>query len=244
MASAFTPPMERELSPRLNDGTFRAFIHDTHHAYLLLHRAFQSLPPTVIPNIAPASPLGHGELDQQDYLRPASLPDARDMVPSPSSFIEDVDEEPAPTPMGYDIPPRKVPLPSSSTSFDIVQHQRQKKFQSRSLHYQNPHFVLLPKLLLTVDATQLEATWRKPQKPAISLAHAHRWDQPPHEHGLLRILPNFAISNKIAKLVLIGKTVRRKARQIRRRLQTPVETTPTRRCSKMTLMTLQSFSHC
>ena len=40
MASAFTPPMDRELSPRLNDGTFRAFIHDTHHAYLLLHRAF------------------------------------------------------------------------------------------------------------------------------------------------------------------------------------------------------------
>ena len=43
MASAFTPPMECELSPRLNDGTFRAFIHDTHHAYLLLHRAFRPL---------------------------------------------------------------------------------------------------------------------------------------------------------------------------------------------------------
>ena len=113
MASAFTPPMECELSPRLNDGTFRAFIHDTHHAYLLLHRAFQSLPPTVIPNIVPASPLGHGELDQQDYLRPASLPDARDMVPSPSSFIADDGEEPDPTTMGQDIPPRKVhcPLP-------------------------------------------------------------------------------------------------------------------------------------
>ena len=99
MASAFTPPMERELSPRLNDGTFRAFIHDTHHAYLLLHRAFQSLPPTVIPNIVPASPLGPGELDQPDYLRPASLPDARDMVPSPSSLIEDDDKELFPTTM-------------------------------------------------------------------------------------------------------------------------------------------------
>ena len=113
MASAFTPPMERELSPRLNDGTFRAFIHDTHHAYLLLHRAFQGLPPTVIPNIVPASPLGHGAPDQQDHLRPASLPDARDMVPSPSSFIEDDDEELVPTTMGHDLPPRKVhcPLP-------------------------------------------------------------------------------------------------------------------------------------
>ena len=93
MGSAFTPPMDSELSPRLNNGTFRAFVHDAHHAYLLLHRAFQSLPPTVIPNIVPASPPGHEELDQPDYLRPASLPDARDIVPSPSSMNEDEEND-------------------------------------------------------------------------------------------------------------------------------------------------------
>ena len=56
----------------MNDGTFRAFVHDTHHAYLLLHRAFQSIPPTVIPDMVPAPPPGPGELDQPDYLRPTS----------------------------------------------------------------------------------------------------------------------------------------------------------------------------
>ena len=44
----------------------------THHAYLLLHRAFQSIPPTVIPDMVPAPPPGPGELDQHDYLRPTS----------------------------------------------------------------------------------------------------------------------------------------------------------------------------
>ena len=74
MGSEFTTPADRTLSPRLNDGTFRAFVHDTHHAYLLLHRAFQSIPPTVIPDIVPASPTGHGDLDQPDYLRPTHSP--------------------------------------------------------------------------------------------------------------------------------------------------------------------------
>ena len=48
--------------------------------------------------------------------------------------------------------------------FDIVQHQLQKKFPFRSQHYQNPHFELLPNLLLTVGAAQLEAIWKKNAK--------------------------------------------------------------------------------
>ena len=204
MGSAFTPPMDRELSPRLNDGTFRAFIHDTHHAYLLLHRAFQSLPPTVIPNIVPASPLGPGELDQPDYLRPASLPDARDMVPSPSSLIEDDDKELFPTTAGQDLPPRKVkgPLPQP------VRHCKAPAAWEvpipNSTLSKSP-FELLPNLLLTVDAAQLEVTSTKPQKPATSPARAHHRDQLSHEHGPPRIWPNFASSNKMAKLDRIGK---------------------------------------
>ena len=106
MGSDFTTPPDRTLSPRLNNGTFRAFVHDTHHAYLLLHRAFHSLPPTVIPNIVPASPSGHGELDQPDYLRPASLPDARDILPSPSPMNEDDENELFKTTTGQDLPHR------------------------------------------------------------------------------------------------------------------------------------------
>ena len=128
MGSAFTPPMDREGSPRLNNGTFRAFVHDTHHAYLLLHRAFQSLPPTVIPNIVPASPPGHGELDQPDYLRPASLPDARDILPSPSSMNEDdekelfkttTDQDPPPRMAKTNLPPTSSTLPGTSAAWEV-----------------------------------------------------------------------------------------------------------------------------
>ena len=104
MGSEFTTPIEPTLSPRLNNGTFRAFVHDTHNAYLLLHRAFQSIPPTVIPNLVPASPTGHGELDQPDYLRPESLPDARDILPSPTD--EDEENEIFKTVTGHDLPHR------------------------------------------------------------------------------------------------------------------------------------------
>ena len=48
MGSEFIIPEDRPLAPRLNDGTFAAFLHDVHHAYLLLHRALKSIPPTVI----------------------------------------------------------------------------------------------------------------------------------------------------------------------------------------------------
>ena len=35
----------------LNSRAFRCFLHDVHHAYLLLHRGMQALPPTSIPDL-------------------------------------------------------------------------------------------------------------------------------------------------------------------------------------------------
>ena len=110
MGSEFTTPAERTLSPRLNNGTFRAFVHDTHHAYLLLHQAFQSIPPTVIPDMVPAPPPGPGELDQPDYLRPTSS--WSEPVPS---MDEDEENEIFKVVTGHDLPHRmanaKVPPP-------------------------------------------------------------------------------------------------------------------------------------
>ena len=40
-------------NPRLDERTFRLFLRDLHHAYLLLHRAFLQLPPTMIPDLEP-----------------------------------------------------------------------------------------------------------------------------------------------------------------------------------------------
>ena len=52
------PPMGSESSTpflrmQLDDRTFRLFPHDVHHAYLLLHRAFLQLPPTIFPTLEP-----------------------------------------------------------------------------------------------------------------------------------------------------------------------------------------------
>ena len=142
MGSEFTTPVERTLSPRLNNGTFQAFVPDTHHAYLLLRRAFQSLPPTVIPNMVPASPCGHGELDQPDYLRPASLPDARDIPPSPSPKDEDEENEIFKTVTGQDLPHRmanaNLPPPvrhcaaPDAGMFRSIQIPNQSRSQARS----------------------------------------------------------------------------------------------------------------
>ena len=37
----------------IQEPVFLQFLHDVHHAYLLLHRAMALLPPTLIPNIEP-----------------------------------------------------------------------------------------------------------------------------------------------------------------------------------------------
>ena len=77
MGSEFTFPEDRPLAPRLNDGTFAAFLHDVHHADLLLHRALKSIAPTVIPDLEPMP----DEMDQPDPLRPVTISSP---VPSPT----------------------------------------------------------------------------------------------------------------------------------------------------------------
>ena len=39
MGSELTFPDDHPPAPRLSDRTFGDFLHDVHHAYLLLHRA-------------------------------------------------------------------------------------------------------------------------------------------------------------------------------------------------------------
>ena len=170
MGSEFTNPIEPTLSPRLNNGTFRAFVHDTHHAYLLLHRAFQSIPPTVIPNMVPASPTGHGELDQPDYLRPASLPDARDILPSPTD--EDEENEIFKTVTGHDLPHRMA-------NANLPPPVR---------HCAAPDAGDVP---ILVDVVLLEATLTEPPKPGTFLALVHHRSDLLHAHGPQKIWPNF-----------------------------------------------------
>ena len=67
----------------LQEPVFLQFLHDVHHAYLLLHRAMALLPPTLIPNIEP-TPLPSTEVwNQPEGLRP-------DYSDSTNAFIDAV----------------------------------------------------------------------------------------------------------------------------------------------------------
>ena len=189
MGSEFTTPIEPTLSPRLNNGTFRAFVHDTHHAYLLLHRAFQSIPPTVIPNMVPASPTGHGDLDQPDYLRPAFLPDARDILPSPTD--EDEENEIFKTVTGQDLYHIAWPMPTFLRLFDIALHLMLGMYRFQIRLFPSRHSEQSPNLLLLVDVVLLEATLTKPPKPGTFLALVHHRSDLLHAHGPQKIWPNF-----------------------------------------------------
>ena len=54
----------------LNSRSFWYFLHDVHHAYLLLHRAMQTLPPTSIPDLEPMPHPSEGLFDQHPELQP------------------------------------------------------------------------------------------------------------------------------------------------------------------------------
>ena len=67
----------------IQEPVFLQFLHDVHHAYLLLHRAMALLPPTLIPNIEP-TPLPSTEVwNQPEGLRP-------DYSDSTNAFIDAV----------------------------------------------------------------------------------------------------------------------------------------------------------
>ena len=78
----------------LHEPVFQQFLHDVHHAYLLLHRAMSLLPPTMIPDIEPTPLPSTGVWNQPDGLQP-EYSDATnafiDGAPFPSPNAEDED---------------------------------------------------------------------------------------------------------------------------------------------------------
>jgi hypothetical protein len=79
----------------LHEPVFQQFLHDVHHAYLLLHRAMSLLPPTMIPDIEPTPLPSTGVWNQPDGLQP-EYSDATnafiDGAPFPSPNTEDEDK--------------------------------------------------------------------------------------------------------------------------------------------------------
>ena len=75
----------------LNSRAFRCFLHDVHHAYLLLHRAMQTLPPTSIPDLEPMPHPSEGISSQYAELHPAGEHGEAPDLPSsafPNSLFE------------------------------------------------------------------------------------------------------------------------------------------------------------
>ena len=70
----------------LQEPVFRQFLHDVHHAYLLLHRAMALIPPTMIPNMEPTPLPSTGIWDQPEGLQP-------EFSAHTSAFIDSVSDE-------------------------------------------------------------------------------------------------------------------------------------------------------
>ena len=85
MGSDLTSPADRPPTSRVDDYTFQAFLHDVHHAYLLLHRAFQIIPPTIVPDLELMPRPGLEELNQPEHMAPLTL-----SSPAPSPTASEV----------------------------------------------------------------------------------------------------------------------------------------------------------
>ena len=181
MVSDFSIPEARPLAPRLKDGAFSSFLHDVHHAYLLLHRAFQSIPPTVIPDLVPMPHPCLEELDQPDPLQPTHLPYhpllMRKTRTRCSTWLR--------VKTFHIVSPR----PKSHHQFDISLLLRLPMFHSLLPVFRSPHFVPPLQLQLIVAAVRQGATWTGPFRDLV-----HLLVDPPHTHGVKMTYKNFATS--------------------------------------------------
>ena len=79
----------------IQEPVFLQFLHDVHHAYLLLHRAMALLPPTLIPNIEP-TPLPSTDVwNQPEGLRPDYSDATNAFIDAVHLFPPDLAEEEA-----------------------------------------------------------------------------------------------------------------------------------------------------
>ena len=90
---AMASPMPTTSIP-LQEPVFHQFLHDVHHAYLLLHRAMALLPPTMIPDIEPTPLPSTGVWNQPEGLQPEYSDTTNaflDSVDLPSPDLDDED---------------------------------------------------------------------------------------------------------------------------------------------------------
>jgi hypothetical protein len=77
----------------LQEPVFYQFLHDVHHAYLLLHRAMALLPPTLIPNIEPTPLPSTGVWNQPEGLQPQYSDSTQAFIDEANIPLPDMEEE-------------------------------------------------------------------------------------------------------------------------------------------------------
>ena len=128
----------------LQEPVFQQFLHDVHHAYLLLHRAMALLPPTMIPNIEPTPLPSTGVWNQPEGLQPAYSDSTNAFIdgvrfPTPDleeeeNFIDDLMQCNLPQPHQHVAapPPEDLPDPSKFSSTAATPTKRKQKAPAKS----------------------------------------------------------------------------------------------------------------
>ena len=135
-AMASSPPT---TSIPLQEPVFFQFLHDVHHAYLLLHRAMALLPPTLIPDIEPTPLPSTGVWNQPEGLQPEYSESTNAFIdavhiPPPDldeedHFMDDLLQHKLPEPHQHVAapPPDALPEPSKLSSTVSTPPKRKQK---------------------------------------------------------------------------------------------------------------------
>ena len=127
----------------IQEPVFLQFLHDVHHAYLLLHRAMALLPPTLIPNIEPTPLPSTGVWNQPPGLQPeysdstnAFIDGAHFPPPDPEeeeeAFMDELLQHNLPEPHQHvsPPPPDAIPDPLKLSSSALTPTKRKPKAKS------------------------------------------------------------------------------------------------------------------
>ena len=172
----------------IQEPVFLQFLHDVHHAYLLLHRAMALLPPTLIPNIEP-TPLPSTDVwNQPEGLRPNYSDQTNAFidavhVPSPDlaeeeALMDELLEPNLPEPHQHVAapPPDALPDPSKLSTTASTPPKRKQKAKAtpkapakrRRLHEQSRSRSSSPLSTWTFEDKQKLRTLKSDEKSRFS----------------------------------------------------------------------------
>ena len=172
----------------IQEPVFLQFLHDVHHAYLLLHRAMALLPPTLIPNIEP-TPLPSTDVwNQPEGLRPIYSDQTNAFIdavhlPSPDhadeeALMDDLLEPNLPEPHQHVAapPPDALPEPSKLSTTASTPPKRKQKAKAtpkapakrRRLHEQSRSRSPSPLTKWIADDKQKLRTLKSDEKSRFS----------------------------------------------------------------------------